>query len=224
MKKNFILLIGITPLILITLFIKKLGSSTYFAAILTLTVIFTLFMSYLYFEKSDNGTKEIAIIATLSAFAAVARVPFAMIPNVQPTTFIVAISGLVFGPYEGFLVGSSAAFISNIFLGQGPWTPWQMVAWGVIGAISGLIGKGNKRPEAEVFAIICLFYGFLFGAIMNLWHIVGFIKDINKTTILLAYINSFPFDLLHGLGNFFFSIIFYEKFYKVLFRFKLRIT
>ena len=62
-------------------------------------VFFILFISYFYFEKNNMGTKEIAVIATLSAFIAVSRIIFAPIPNVKPVTFLVALTGLVFGPY-----------------------------------------------------------------------------------------------------------------------------
>jgi energy-coupling factor transport system substrate-specific component len=197
----------------------------------SLMIIFAVFLllalSYLYFEKSNMGTKEIAIIATLSAFGGAARVPFAAIPNVQPTTFFVALSGYVFGPYEGFLVGATTAFISNIFLGQGPWTPWQMFAWGIVGFLSGVIGQRssakNKRMSSEGFAMLCFLYGFLFDWIMNLWHVLGFIRPLNINTILAAYITGLTFDIIHAAGNFVFAIILFENLYKVLYRFKKRL-
>lgn len=191
--------------------------------ILTLAVFLSLILSYFYFEKSNLGTKEIALIATLSTFAGVSRAAFAAFPNIKPTTFIVAISGLVFGSYEGFLTGSTAGFISNIFLGQGPWTPWQMFSWGIVGAISGLIGKRKSKISAEFFSVICFFYGFLFDWIMNLWHVLGFIKPLNIKTIALAYLSGLTFDVLHAASSFVFCIIFYDSFIKVLKRFKRRI-
>lgn len=192
------------------------------AVLITLSLFVTLFSAYFYFEKAEKGTKEIALIATLSAFAAISRVPFAAIPNVQPVTFLVALSGLVFGIYPGFLIGSTTAFISNIFLGQGPWTPWQMFAWGIVGAISGIIGK-RKKPSLIKFGIICFGYGFLFDWIMNLWHVLGFIKPLTIKSIALVYLSSFTFDVMHSIGNFIFCVIFYDKFYNVLKRFKNRI-
>lgn len=191
--------------------------------ILTLSMFLILVLSYLYFEKSNMGPKEIALIATLSTFAAVARAAFAALPNIKPTTFIVAISGLVFGPFEGFLIGSTAGFISNIFLGQGPWTPWQMFSWGIIGAISGFLGKKRKNISAEVFSFICFFYGILFDWIMNLWHVLGFIKPLNYKTIGLAYLSGITFDIMHAAASFIFCIIFYDSFLKVLKRFKRRL-
>lgn len=221
--KKFATWISVPVIIVMMFYIIKFSSSEYIGLIVTLSVLLILFLSYFYFEKSSMGVKEISLIATLGAFAAVCRVPFAVIPSVQPTTFLVAISGLVFGSYEGFLVGSLAAFISNIFLGQGPWTPWQMIAWGIIGIISGAIGKWLKNISGEKFSFICFLYGILFGWISNLWFIVGNLKVINFKTIMAANLTSLTMDIMHAAGNFVFCIIFFDKFYKVLNRFKDRL-
>lgn len=207
--------------LLVLSFISK--SSDKLPLIVTLAVFFVIILSYFYFEKSAMGTKEIALIATLSTFAAVSRAAFAAFPNIKPTTFLVALSGYVFGPYEGFLIGSTAGFISNIFLGQGPWTPWQMFSWGLVGAISGSIGKRNKKVSAEVFSCLCFAYGFLFDWIMNLWHVLGFIKPLNLKTIAAAYLSGITFDIMHAASSFIFCIIFYDSFLKVLRRFKRRL-
>lgn len=217
----------LSVLIIISLILSGLILESRFknySFILVCIVFILLFLSYFYFEKGSMGTKEIAIIATLSAFAGAARVPFAAIPNVQPTTFIVALSGYVFGPYEGFIVGATTAFISNIFLGQGPWTPWQMFAWGIVGTVSGFIGivneKRGKSISAEGFAIICFIYGFVFDWIMNLWHVLGFIKPLTYKSVLAAYITGLTFDIMHAAGNFLFAILLFNNLYKVLYRFK----
>lgn len=222
MKKASIYITVLLIIILIVLTLVKRNTEN-LSLVFTLAVFLSLFLSYLYFEKSNLGTKEIALIATLSTFAAVARAAFAALPNIKPTTFIVAISGYVFGPYEGFLIGSTAGFISNIFLGQGPWTPWQMFSWGLIGAISGFLGKRNKKVSAETFSVICFIYGFLFNWIMNLWHVLGFIKPISLKTIALAYLSGLTFDIMHAASSFIFCLIFYDSFLKVLKRFKRRL-
>lgn len=222
MKKIILYITFLASLILMILAFK-FGGSEKFSLIVTVFVILILIANYFYFEKSSMGTKEIAVIATLSTFAAVSRAAFVAFPNIKPTTFLVALSGLVFGSYEGFLIGSTAGFISNIFLGQGPWTPWQMFAWGLVGAISGLIGKG-KRPSAEKFSMICFFYGFMFDWIMNLWHVIGFIRPLNIKTIAIAYATGLTFDIMHAASSFIFCIIFYDSFYKVLNRFKKRLN
>ncbi|MDN5344639.1 MAG: energy-coupling factor transport system substrate-specific component, partial [Clostridia bacterium] len=100
-------------------------------------IIMALGLLYWGFEQGRVSTREVAVIAMLGTIAAVGRVPFAGLPNIQPTTFMVIISGFVFGSRAGFMVGSTAALVSNFFLGQGPWTPWQMFAWGLAGTTAG---------------------------------------------------------------------------------------
>ncbi|NMM63407.1 ECF transporter S component [Clostridium sp. P21] len=222
MKK---LIITFTAVIVIFLMLITLNKDmqTGISLIITLGVFFILFMSYFYFEKSNSGTKEIAIIATLSAFAAVSRMAFAPIPNVKPVTFLVALSGFVFGPYEGFLIGSTTAFLSNIFFGQGPWTPWQMFSWGLVGILSGIWGKRGKGVSAVTFSIVCFVFGFMFDWIMNVWYVSAFIKPISIKSIIGAYIAGLTFDILHGGGSFIFSIIFYDSFLPVLKRYKMKL-
>lgn len=189
------------------------------ALILLISFIY-IFVSY---DRRSISVKEISLIATLSALAGVSRVPFAAIPGVQPTTFLVMISGYVFGPGFGFLVGSIAALSSNFFLGQGPWTPWQMLAWGLVGFSSGIIQRINKKPSRLFFSIFTFFWGFLFGYIMNIWHWLAFVYPLTFKSLIITNINSFYFDLMHGVGNFIFTYLFGKDFINILSRFKDRI-
>ncbi len=222
MKKISLIITSLIILVLMILTLQK-DIQNSFALLSTLGVLGILFLSYFYFEKSMLGTKEIAVIATLSAFTALSRIAFAPIPNVKPVTFLVALSGFVFGPYEGFLIGSTSAFLSNIFFGQGPWTPWQMFSWGLVGIISGIWGRKGKRVSALKFSIICFIYGFMFDWIMNFWYVLGFVKPITIQSIIMAYLSGLTFDILHGGGSFIFSIIFYDSFIDVLLRYKRRL-
>ncbi|WP_346869747.1 MULTISPECIES: ECF transporter S component [unclassified Clostridium] len=222
MKKISLIITSLIILVLMILTLQK-DIQNSFALLSTLGVLGILFLSYFYFEKSMLGTKEIAVIATLSAFTALSRIAFAPIPNVKPVTFLVALSGFVFGPYEGFLIGSTSAFLSNIFFGQGPWTPWQMFSWGLVGIISGIWGRKGKRVSALKFSIICFIYGFMFDWIMNFWYVLGFVKPITIQSVIMAYLSGLTFDILHGGGSFIFSIIFYDSFIDVLLRYKRRL-
>lgn len=176
---------------------------------------------FMRFEKSGAGTRDIALVATLASLAAVARIPFAAVVSLQPTTFIVMITGYVFGARAGFMVGALAALVSNFFLGQGPWTPWQMFAWGLCGASAALAG-GKRRNEFSLvyFAILCGLWGYLFGWIMNLWHWLGFIYPLTLETFIATYAISFPFDTIHAVGNVVFSIMLGRSFYQILNRFR----
>ena len=89
---------------------------------------------FAWYERSHPSARVLALVATLAALAALGRIAFAPIPNVKPTTDIVLLTGYVLGGAPGFMVGAVAALASNLFFGQGPWTPWQMAGWGDRGA------------------------------------------------------------------------------------------
>jgi energy-coupling factor transport system substrate-specific component len=188
--------------------------------IMTLTIIYSCIYVFIkgrsVFENLE--VEEVVLIAILSSIAGVTRIPFASIPSFQPTTAIVIIVGMVYGKKIGFITGFIAAFVSNMFLGQGPWTPWQMVAWGACGFFAAQLNGKNKY--------IIYSYGFitgiLFGWFMNIWHIIGFVEVINLKTILLSYISSFYFDIIHGVGNVLFLILLMPNLYKFLDRIKVK--
>lgn len=191
-------------------------------SVVVLVVSFAfVFISY---EKRNGSVKEIALIASLSGLAGVSRVPFVALPNVQPTTFLVIISGYVFGPSFGFMVGAIATLVSNSFLGQGPWTPWQMLAWGLAGLSGGLLRKIIKKPSRLYLSIFAFIWGFLFGWIMNIWHWLFFVHDHTIKSFMFTYARSFYFDLMHSIGNFAFTYLLGKDFINILSRFKDRIS
>ncbi len=186
-------------------------------------VSLAILIFFIRFEQKSINSKEVALIATMASIAGVSRIPFAMFVNVQPTTFIVMITGYVMGSQAGFIVGAVAALVSNFFLGQGPWTPWQMFSWGMCGVLGGLISKMSKSFNLPVFALLCGFGGYLFGWLMNVWHWMGFVYPLSLKTFLATYMASFPFDTIHMIGNVIISIAFGKSFYRILTRFKRRI-
>lgn len=187
-------------------------------------VMFLILFAFYRFEKGNANPKDMALIATMASVAGISRIPFAAIMSVQPTTFIVMITGYVFGSQTGFVVGAVAALVSNFFLGQGPWTPWQMFSWGCCGLIAGLLGRFSKEFNIIPFSILCGLSGYMFGWFMNIWHWVGFVYPLSYKTFIATYISSFPFDTLHAVGNILFAILFGKSFYMILMRFKRRMT
>ena len=175
---------------------------------------------FIRFEWKKISTGEIVLVAMLAAIAAVSRVPFAAIPSVQPTSFIIIIVALVFGGEFGFLVGTLAAFVSNLFLGQGPWTPWQMLGWGMIGLTAGLLKETWLLKNMKGRLVFGFIWGFLFGWIMNMWFIVGLGDIFNWKSFLGVIVSSFYFDLAHALSNILFLAIFSKSWIKILERFK----
>ena len=109
-----------------------------------------------WFESGTDSTRELAVIATLAAAAAAGRVLFAAVPGVQPVTVIAIIAGASLGARAGFATGALAAFVSNLFLGQGIWTPQQMLGWGACGAVGALLAPviRNRWALAAVAAVL----------------------------------------------------------------------
>lgn len=175
---------------------------------------------YWRFEQGKATSREIALIAVLGAVAAVGRIPFAMLPNIQPVTFMVIVSGFVFGPQAGFMVGSTAALVSNFFLGQGPWTPWQMFAWGLAGISAGLIKMVCPGIGTRGMSIFSFIWGYLFGWIMNVWFWTAFVYPLSWQSFAATYAASFWFDTFHAVGNAAFYLLFGASFTRILQRFR----
>ncbi|MEW9668552.1 ECF transporter S component [Ammoniphilus sp. 3BR4] len=183
-------------------------------------VILTLLPFFLRYEMRNIAGRELVLVAILAAIAAVSRIPFAPIPSVQPTSFVIMMAGYVFGAETGFMVGAIAALVSNMFLGQGPWTPWQMFAWGMIGFSTGLLRNTWWMATKAGKLIFGFLWGFLFGWIMNLTFIFTFIDDFSWTAFFTAYMGSIIFDTMHALSNVVFLLIFGTAWIKTLERFK----
>ena len=102
----------------------------------------------LVFERRRPQARELVPIAVMSALAVVGRTVFSIVPlpNFKPCSAIIMITAIVFGPETGFLTGALTAFVSNFIFGQGPWTPWQMFTWGLLGFLTGLMKNAGLFP------------------------------------------------------------------------------
>jgi len=150
-------------------------------------------------ETGPNRSRELSLVAALAAAAAAGRVLFAFVPNVQPVTIIVAVTGATLGPRAGLATGGAAALVSNAFLGQGPWTPWQMIGWGLVGASAAPLGRLlRNRYALAAFGIV---WGFLFDWLLDIWawSALGPSADVHSFLALAA--TGLPFDIAHATGN-----------------------
>ncbi|ARJ71995.1 hypothetical protein LSA01_17410 [Latilactobacillus sakei] len=206
--------------VLLGLIIQLQGQ--YFLALSFICLVVSMLPFYWRFEKRQIRAREIVMIAVLATIAAVSRVPFAPLPSVQPTSFVVIVAALVLGPEAGFMIGSTAALVSNFFLGQGPWTPWQMFCWGMMGVTAGLISRFDWAHNKYWLCLFGFIWGFIFGWVMNLWYFIAYVNPLSLKTFIAAYIASFYFDLAHALSNVFFIYCFYQSWYRIIQRFKIK--
>ena len=222
MKKSHIVLIAIVAVAALAFIATALWPEAdllnwgILAAVLAALVCLALFFE---FESAATSSKEIALVAMLGTISAVLRVPFAAIPNVQPCTYIIICSGYVFGPIAGFAVGAMTALVSNFFLGQGPWTIYQMFAWGMVGVSAGYLRHLN--PDRKGLIAFGVAWGYLFGVIMNLWFWAAFVYPLTPKTFFISQLNSVWFDTAHAIANAIFmgllgkkTISIFERFHK----------
>jgi len=160
-------------------------------------LVLTLGVYFWKFEKSQHNSREIVFIAIICALAVVGRIIFAALPAVKPELFILIMGAMVSGPETGFLMGTIIALTSNMYFGQGAWTPWQMFALGIIGLISGLMA--NKEVPVWSLVIWGFLSGFLMGWIMDIYYIIGFVNPITIKSIVTSIAASFYFDFVHAL-------------------------
>ncbi len=174
---------------------------------------------FAWLEGGTMSARDLTLVATLGGLAAAGRVLFAPIPSVQPVTVIVAASGVALGPRRGFAVGALAALASNFFLGQGPHTPWQMLAWGGCGLLGGLLRPALRGRLA--FAAFTVALGFAFGSVMDVWLWYGFYPH-TEAALIARLAAGLPFNVAHAAGNVVLALVAGPELRRVLERFERR--
>lgn len=177
---------------------------------ISLLVMFeSMFPFFLMFEKRNIRTRETVLIAALCALCISGRIVFYILPQFKPVTALVIISGIALGGETGFLVGAVTMLISNMFFGQGAWTPWQMFAMGIIGFLAGVIYNKRILPQNRISISIFGFISALliYGVIMNLSSLIISQSEINISAITAFYISGLPMDIIHALSTAIFLFI-----------------
>ena len=178
---------------------------------------------FAWYERSRPSARVLALVAALAALAVVGRLAFAAFPNVKPTTDIVLIAGYSLGGAAGFAVGAITPVASNVFLGHGPWTPWQMAAWGLVGVGGALLARTTRGRELSRWslAVACAVAGVLFGLIMDTyqWTLAA---EQDLGTWLAVSASSLPYNIAHIVGNIGFCLLIGPGLVRALARFRRR--
>jgi hypothetical protein len=178
---------------------------------------------FAWYERKRPPARVVGVVAVLAALAVVGRLAFAAFPNVKPTTDIVLFAGYALGAAPGFAVGAIGAIASNVFLGQGPWTVWQMAAWGAVGIGGGLLAWGTRGRELGrvELAIYCGIAGFAFGALMDVYQWTLAARQ-DLSTYLAISATSLPYNIAHAVGNVVFCLLIGPVFVRSLRRYRRR--
>ncbi len=169
---------------------------------LTLAVaLLALGLLFASFEASRPALRQLMPTAVLAAVAAAGRVLFAPLPDVKPVSAIAILAGAALGRRSGFVVGATAALASNVFFGQGPWTPWQMYAWGLVGYVGGVLGEKDLLSHGPALYAWGFASGLVYGLILNGYHVLGYVRPLTWESAALACAASLPLDVTHGIAT-----------------------
>lgn len=204
-KARLLSLLAICILIPGTLYLSLQLSGKSYYLIGTLVILEAMIPFFVSFESRKPQARELVTIAVMCALAVAARVVI-QIPNFKLICAVVMIAGIAFGAEAGFMTGAVSAFASNFFFSQGPWTPWQMLAYGLSGLVAGLLFH-RRRPFAQKPALQAAVYavtGFVtvvlpVGLTLDTCTLLTTQSNADWQRTLLVYSLGFPHNLIHGL-------------------------
>lgn len=161
------------------------------------------------FERRKPQAREVVLVAVMCALAVAARVAFAGVPYVKPMMAVIMIAGVAFGSRVGFLAGSMTALVSNFVFSQGPWTPWQMVAYGIAGLVLGVIadkglvsrGSWSLRVRVAVSVFAGLLTTFVVGIVLDTCTLFTMASTVSAKTALMVYAAGFPINVVQGVST-----------------------
>lgn len=183
---------------------RYFGNRKYYLSSLLL-IILSMIPFFLSFERRKPQAREIVTLAVMSAIAVASRAAFIMLPHFKPMSGIIMITGMAFGPEAGFLTGAVSAFVSNFLFGQGPWTPWQMFAYGLAGFLAGVLAKagilkGEKNVPAAIVGGVMILG--IIGPVLDTCALFTASAEITKESAAAIYLSGLPVNSVHALATF----------------------
>lgn len=174
-----------------------------------LVIIYALVPFFAAFEHSRPKEHDVVVVAVMCALAVVARAAFFWLPYFTPVTGVIIIAAIALGAVPGFMVGAVTLFVSNFLFAQGPWTPWQMFAYGLTGFVFGLLAQHGKIPRANLTLrakIGLAVGGFAFvvcitGPLLDTSSVFMMLSQITPEGVLAVYASGLPVNLIHGFAT-----------------------
>ncbi len=211
-----ILLIPLTVLLGICLY----GNQSY-PAVAIIVVLLACVPFFMSFEERSATTRKIVMLAVMTALSAAGRFMFAPIPFFKPVTAVVVISAMYFGAEFGFLTGALSAVVSGFYFGQGPWTPFQMFSWGIIGFLAGLLSEPLIRSKIFL-TIYAAFAGLAYSVLMDVWTAMWGEGAFSMSRFFAAIGTALPVTAVYVVSNIIFLLILTPLFGKKIERLKIK--
>ena len=212
MKKLFLLICTVAGFVFIIIW-QLFFTNTNYYLVAVVILILSMLPFFVSFEKSRPSARELTLIAGLIAVAVISRAVFYLIPQVKPIGAVVIVCGACLGAKRGYFIGAMSAFLSNFIFGQGIWTPFQMVAMGIVGLAAGLMfnKKAKRIPMAIAGFVLCFA---VYGLTVDLSSVLMMTNDYSMMSVLSIYAAGVPFGLTFGATTAVFLLLFGEAFAK----------
>lgn len=170
------------------------------AFVLVTVAITVCCLFFVIYEKKKTSAHRLVLTAIMTAMSVAGRIIFAPFPGFKPVTAIIVLAGMYLGCEAGFFCGALTALVSNFYFGQGPWTPFQMLVWGVIGILAGALSDSLKRDKLVL--IICgIAAGVLFSLIMDIYTTVWATGGWSWAFYLTAVASAAPYTVIYAVSN-----------------------
>lgn len=218
-KLSVLILCVLVPCVIIVCTLMFKGK--FYAWISLLIGVLACVPFFLRFEAGETNVKRLVLISIMVALSVIGRIIFAPIPGFKPVTAIVIITAMCFGSEAGFMTGALSAVISNMYFGQGPWTPFQMLSWGIIGFIAGIIANLLRKSKFSL-AVYGAVSGVLFSLIMDVWSVLWADSFFNIKRYIAFIATALPFTVEYAISNVIFLLLFSKPIAKILDRIKLK--
>ena len=186
----------------IVLLMPKRAQSQYYALVSFAMTLMALLLFLAGFERRELGTRRMILVSVMTALSVLGR----MLPLMKPITAITVLSAMYLGPESGFLVGALSAVLSNFIMGQGPWTPFQMLAWGLIGLFAGLFAKPLRGSRLLLYGY-GLISGLGYSMLLDIWTTVWTYGKFTAAQYLAAVVSSMPYPVIYALSNLIFLML-----------------
>ena len=181
----------------------RLWNGKNYSVLAVLVLLEALIPFFLIFEGRKPQARELVVIAVLCALNIAGRAALFMLPEFKPVVAMTILAGVSMGAESGFLVGAMTMLGSNVIFGQGPWTPWQMFAMGLIGFLGGVLYHNGPmrqgRLSLAIFGVICAVV--VYGGIMNPSTALIWSRELNWKVLLSYYLTGIPWDLVRGAAT-----------------------
>ena len=170
------------------------------ALIVVCVVIAACASGFVIMEHRKMDVRKIALIAVMTALSVAGRFVFAALPGFKPVTAVVVLCGMYLGADAGFICGALAALISNCYFGQGPWTPFQMLVWGIIGLVAGLSGKQLQKSRIALM-IYAVAAGIAFSFLMDIYTVIWAVGGWSWAYYAAAIVSAVPYTVIYAVSN-----------------------